>query len=304
MKKLIIIGLLLGLSSVASQACDICGCGNGGSFFGVLPQSHIRLMGLRYKYKSFDSHLNSVNLKAREDFRSVELWGRLYPLPKTQMLFFAPLNFNSQTRLADQKTATLNGLGDASVLMHYNIVNTVTDTNKIHKIDHNLLIGGGIKAPTGKYNFDPESAEEVANANFQLGTGSWDFPINVVYTVKSKDYGLNLNATYKINGTNSNAYRFANRFNAAVSLFRLMAVKSFIVMPLVGLYGETAKEDKLSGIANEFTGGGFIAGNIGLDVYLGKNSFGINTQLPLIQNLSNGDLKLRNSFNFQFTRMF
>lgn len=304
MKKTFIFLLLLFGTFSPSFACDICGCGNGGSFFGVLPQSHVRLMGFRHKHKSFDSHLNSANLKTREDFQSIELWGRLYPFKKTQLMFFAPFNFNQQTRIADQKTNSLKGLGDATILLHYNVVNTMTDTTKIRKWNSNLLVGGGIKLPLGSYDFDQASVEEVANPNFQLGTGSWDVPINVIYTIKNQKLGFNVNGTYKINSSNSNAYRFANRSSLALSAFQLLSVKSFIAMPLIGLYGETAPKDTQNGIANEFTGGGFVAANAGLDVYFGKTSVGINAQLPFLQNMSNGDLKLRNAFNVQFTRMF
>ncbi|SOE20854.1 hypothetical protein SAMN06298216_1334 [Spirosomataceae bacterium TFI 002] len=303
MRYIFVLFILL-FSSIDSKACDICGCGNGGSFFGILPNSHVRLLGLKYKYKSFNSHLGSKTLSAQEDFQSVELWGRAYPFKNTQVLYFVPYNFNSQTRLGDNKSSSINGLGDATVLVQYNLLNTFMDTTRIRTWEHNLLVGTGLKAPVGKFDYDQNSLEEVANPNFQLGTGSWDIPLNITYTIKHKNNGINVNSTYKINGKNNNDYKFANRINTSISAFKTLALGSYTLLPMLGVYGEYAGQDRQSGIANGFTGGGFVAANAGLDIYLNKYTLGINTQLPIAQNLVNGELSFKKSFNFQLTRMF
>lgn len=302
MKRFILVILFFTVQQ--SMACDICGCGNGGSFFGVLPQSHVRFLGMRYKVKNFDSHLNSKNFKAAENFQSAELWGRLYPFKKTQLLFFAPYNWNEQYTIESQKTVRTQGFGDISSLVHYNVVNTFTDTTKLREWNHNLLAGGGIKLPTGRYEYDPTDISEVANPNFQLGTGSWDVPLNVIYTLTHKSSGLNVNLNYKINTTNAAGYRFANRSNVSTMLFHNFSFSQSTVMLLGGVYGEHGRMDLDNGERNEFTGGGFVAGSGGIEVYLPKISFGVNGQIPIAQNLSNGELRLRNAFNVHLTRMF
>ncbi len=219
-------------------------------------------------------------------------------------MFFAPINFNTQTRLYDAAKNSIQGLGDVSVLVHYNLLNTFTDTTKIRRVDHNLLIGAGIKAPTGKFKYDMYNVEEVANANFQLGTGSWDFPLNVIYTLKYKQSGLNVNGTYKINGTNQNGYHFANRSNVSFTAFHSFNIGNATVMPIVGMYGEATSQDKVDKIKNVNTGGWLAAVSLGTEAYLGKNAIGFNTQIPVAQQLSNGELALKNAFNFHITRMF
>lgn len=85
--------MLIFIDASQLQACDLCGCANGGSFFGILPQSHRQFVGLRYRYSSYESHLNSVNLRTKEVFQSTELWGRFYPLKRMQVIAFLPFNF-------------------------------------------------------------------------------------------------------------------------------------------------------------------------------------------------------------------
>ena len=72
MKKIVILFLFLAVHPSFIFACDVCGCGNGGAFFGLLPQSHLRFAGIRYKQKSFSSHLNSPFFMAEESFKKAE----------------------------------------------------------------------------------------------------------------------------------------------------------------------------------------------------------------------------------------
>ncbi|NBA85348.1 hypothetical protein GVN16_06220 [Emticicia sp. CRIBPO] len=302
MKKILFLLMLLGLTSPEVSACDICGCGNGGSFFGILPQSHLRFGGVRYRTKNFDSHLNSEFLRTKENFQTAELWTRFYPLKRTQLMVFVPYSVNAQTIMRTSETIRIHGLGDMSALMHYSILNTFYDTTA-HQLDQIWLLGGGIKLPTGKYKFD-ENGSEVANANFQLGSGSTDFMINSIYTLRKSSYGINMDVTYKINTTNRNDYRFANRLNGSLSFFYTRYFGSLTLMPNAGFYAEHAGYDQKNGTDNTFTGGTMATGNIGMETYYKKFSAGFVYQLPVYQNLSDGDLKLKNSFSVHITRLF
>lgn len=302
MKKLVFILLLFLSEPSAAFACDVCGCGNGGAFFGLLPQSHLRFAGIRYKNKQFTSHLNSTFFRAEESFQTAEIWSRWYPFPKVQVLAFIPLHTNAQTLLRDQSVSTLTGLGDMSALAHYSVVNTMYDTTA-HDLDHILLLGGGIKVPTGKYRFTP-GISEVANANFQLGTGSTDFILQTIYTVRKGAWGINTDATYKINTANAANYRFANRLNGTISLFSQRYLGDVSLIPNLGVYFENAGRDTQSGEKNPFTGGFLAMASIGTEVYFKKVSAGITYQSPLYQHLSGGDLQLNNSLFTHLTWMF
>ena len=293
-KRLFILFVIFSMSS-STYACDICGCGNGSSFYGILPQYHRGFVGMRYKQKQFSSHISSDVLSTTEDFSTAELWGRFYPSKKIQVLTFVPYHFNSQFRNIDKSTESIQGLGDISILASYNLINTYADTTYKKEVQHQLLAGVGLKAPTGAFAYDPYSVDEVANANFQLGTGSWDIPLNLNYTLKNKNSGINVNATYKINTKNANEYKFGNRTSLAAQAFRMMATQKTLFMPLIGFYAETFPMDKVEGQLNEFTGGSLLAASAGLETYTGKLTIGLNLQLPISQKMSDGELKLNYS---------
>lgn len=305
MKKIFLIILMgcLFSSNSKSLACDLCGCGNGGSFWGIMPQSHRAFVGLRYGQKSYDSHLNSLSSQTHEDFWKTELWARAFPFKKVQVLAFVPYNFNRQTILKTGNQLDLQGLGDISTYWHYNLLNTITDTIP-HKVYHNLLIGGGVKLPTGRYQYDLLSDNEVADPNFQLGTGSTDFMANIVYTIRYKSWGLNYDFLYKMNTYNANEYRFGNRINTNLSALYFIRIGSEVTLiPNVGVAYESASTDEESGIRNIRTGGDALFGSFGMESYFNKISMGVNYQSPITQNLSNGELRANSRLNIHFTLM-
>lgn len=295
-------GLISLLTSYNAFSCDVCGCGNGGSFFGLLPQSHSSLLGVRYRTKSFDSHLQSAFFRAQEQFHTTELYTRFYPVNKVQVMAFLPYHTNQQTVVRDQSQHRLQGIGDATVLMHYAVWNTMFDSTA-HQWDHVLLLGGGIKVPTGNYQFD-ESRGEVANANFQLGTGSWDFPISVNYTLRKGMNGLNVDFSQRFTTFNSQNYRFANRQMLAMTYFQHRYIGKISWMPNLGVTAERAGQDWKDGSRNPFTGAQLVQGTLGTEVYWGRWAVGATAYLPLVQHLSNGELKIKPNLQAHITLNF
>jgi hypothetical protein len=209
---------------------------------------------------------------------------------------------NTQTIMASGERKTLSGIGDVSVLAHYNVVNTFFDSTA-HSVDHIWLMGGGIKLPTGKYDYNMNQ-DEVANPNFQLGTGSVDYIINSIYTVRKNNIGLNLDLSYKINGTNKNNYKFANKSRAIVNGFMQLTAGDFTFLPNLGVLGEYNSHDKQNGIDNQFSGGYLSTAMLGSEVYYKKITAGFSLQKPIAQDLSGSQLKLRNSFMCHLTLLF
>ena len=204
--------------------------------------------------------------------------------------------------MASGERKTLSGIGDVSALAHYNVVNTFFDSTA-HTLDHIWLLGGGLKLPTGKYDY-AITEDEVANPNFQLGTGSVDYIINSIYTVRKNNIGLNLDLSYKINGTNKNNYKFANKSRAIVNGFMQLTAGDFTFLPNLGVLGEYNTNDKQNGIYNQFSGGYLTTAMLGSEVYYKKITAGLSLQKPMNQNLSGGELKLKNSFMGHLTLLF
>lgn len=290
--------------SVSASACDLCGCANGGAYFGILPQVGRSFVGLRYRTSSYESHLNSRLLRTREVFHTTELWGRFYPAKRVQVLAFVPVQFNRQTQLSDGSVRRERGLGDATVLANYNLFNTFWDTTRTHRVNHSLLLGGGLKLPTGRFRYDPANDAQVANENFQLGTGSVDGLLSLLYSIRAGHWGLNTDVTARLNTTNAQQYRFGHRLTANSLLFYVHETKGATFMPNVGLYVETAARDHRHGTPNDQTGGYVTMANAGLEVYLTRFSVGATGQVPLTQNVADHQVRANARATVHVTVMF
>jgi hypothetical protein len=78
------------INSISVQACDICGCGIGGYYSGMLPQYHKHFIGLRWRLSNFKSNIrhetNNSGQFSREYYHSLELMGEFYPHRKVQIM--------------------------------------------------------------------------------------------------------------------------------------------------------------------------------------------------------------------------
>lgn len=273
----------------ALPACDICGCGAGNYYLGIMPQFHKNFAGVRYRFSSFRSHIGmSAALATQEYFQTTELWGRYYPHPRLQILAFVPYSFNRQVE--SSVTRYLQGLNDAVLMGNFNVLKTPDDTIP-RTLKHNIWVGGGLKLPTGKHTYTETDQTQVANPNFQLGTGSLDFLLNLAYTVRHKRVGLNADLTCKINTTNKDQYRFGNRVTSNIALFYVQKIKKVGIMPHMGVYIENSMQDFRQKEVVIDTGGYFVAQTIGAEVYYKRFSIGGNYQIPLTQNLANGHIQ-------------
>jgi hypothetical protein len=288
---------LAGLNVQNVQACDACGCGVGSYQFGILPQQTKNFVGLRYQTKS-DASTPYHDLQTKESFQTMEVWGRFYPVKKVQVLALLPYNFNRQE--TNGITTEVKGIGDALVLVNYNLLN---NTDSLYqKVKHNLFVGGGLKLPTG--HFTKELEGEELNPNIQLGTGSLDFVANAMYTIRYDKIGLNTNLTYKYNNANSNAFRFGDKLGAGTVLFSVLKVKEMAIMPNAGFSTEITAKDVHKGSELAESGGYANFLTLGTELYFKKISAGVTAQKPVSQNVSAGYVETGNRFLTHLTFMF
>src|SRR5690606_7301085 len=141
-----------------AQGCNVCGCGVGTNHHGILPQFQKNFVGVRYHNKTYRSHLGMEHaaMYSNEHFQSVELWARFYPAKRVQVFAFLPYKINERTEGSD--VLRLRGIGDASVSVNYSLINTYDSA--LATLRHNLMIGGGVKLPTG--NFQARSEEHTS----------------------------------------------------------------------------------------------------------------------------------------------
>ena len=273
------------------QACDVCGGGVGGNYLGLLPQFQKHFIGIRYQYKSFESrHLtlfdDEVPVVTYEKFHSAELWGRFVVNRKIHLFAFLPYSYNRKNE--EGKISAYQGLGDMTLLANYIIFNTA----EMRKSDwrHALQAGVGIKLPTGKSDKkDPYT--NILVQSIQNGTGSWDIPINLNYTLRYKDWGTSLDASYKFNLANERHYQFGDNINVNWRAFYWFDINGLSLLPSLGLAYEKTFLATDRNIIEPYSARESLLSQVALDFYYKNLIVGLQMQNPLYQNLALGQMK-------------
>lgn len=153
------------------------------------------------------------------------------------------------------------------------------------------MIGGGVKLPTGKFEYGYSDTE--VNPNFQLGTGSTDFLMSAIHTVRYKKIGINTEVGGRISTKSNQHYKFGNRLSASLTAFYAKNFGHLSIMPNIGSTIDYGFKDHKEGLLNSQTGGYSLMGSVGMQAYYKAFSTGINFQGPMAQNLGGGELKTR-----------
>jgi len=301
MKKIISIIAIILCSLNTTRACEICGCGQGNYYIGLVPQFRHHFFGLRYQFKKFNTVLaDDPTQFSRDYYKTMEIWGGWNIGKKWQVLAVIPYNFVHQ--VSDDGVTNNQGIGDIAVMANYKLFDKSRSTAKGTTVTQQLWIGAGIKMPTGKFNIDAADPELIAIANTQTGTASTDFMINMMYNIQVNKFGINASASYKLNSTNKDKYTFGNRFSSSVTAAYNIKKRQFTIMPNAGLVYENTAINKLDKVKLAQTGGNLLAASGGVEISYKKFTVGANMQLPLSQRFASGqtDLKLRGMAHISF----
>ncbi|MCV9385782.1 transporter [Reichenbachiella ulvae] len=262
----ILITTLFLLTSFSTWACDICGCQLGAYSFGILSQNPSHFIGFRYSQAQFHASIDNEVLAdeySDDTYQMVELMGRYMINSKWYVTASLPYGINKMDGNSQQ--VSINGIGDPILLSYYNLFNTSSEN--FRKWNHSLLLGAGLKFPLGEY--DAEDQDQIINRNFQLGSGSLDYLVASIYTVKYQNWGLNLEGSYKINSKNNLDYRIGNQFNALAKVYYALIQPEFSLLPYVGMVYEQSAMHTEEGFKQINTGGKVTMGQIGLQAYAG-----------------------------------
>ncbi|HVT84015.1 MAG TPA: transporter [Chitinophagaceae bacterium] len=293
MKKIILV-LSIVLYSFSSNACEICGCGMGNYYIGLMPQFSHRFFGLRYQFSSYSTHMANDPTQFSKDFyQTVELWSGWNIGKRWQVLAFLPYNFNHQN--SDDGISSSNGFGDIALIGNYKVFNKISKTGNNKMLSQQLWLGAGVKLPTGKFHIDPNDADIAAAANTQIGSGSTDVMLNAMYDIHIDKLGISANVNYKINTDNTDAYRFGNRLSANSFIFYSIPVSSLktVITPNFGLLFQNSAANKLQNAKVDLTGGNLLMAAPGFEMSFNKMTIGMNTQLPVAQNFAEGQTKTK-----------
>jgi hypothetical protein len=265
--------------------CDACGCSANGGSMGFSSLLTTNFVGLRYVYQSYTTKQGvfANSPWVDEHFNTVQVWARIPITSNVQLTVLLP--YHQINRLLSSGENQIEGLGDLSLMGLYTLFQTRKDSTLfVHKIQ----VGSGIKFPTGKNSILNNG---TLNPSFQLGTGSWDYLFLSEYVVKRKKLGLNANFNYTIKSENDMYYQFGNQLNYASTVFYLLELKKIKLMPQLGIAGEVYDSNKQLGQVVVGTKGDILFSKIGLE--LGKKNFslGINSMLPVVQHLTDGNVR-------------
>ncbi|HMU47504.1 MAG TPA: transporter [Chitinophagaceae bacterium] len=303
MRKIILLFIILTIHPLISGACDICGCGIGNSYLGILPDFRNHIFGLRYRYNSMLTHVglngNNTYLTTKEIYNTAEVWGGWNLGTRFRIIGIIPYSYNQRSNQGI--TNKKNGLGDISLSGFYKLFSSQKTTGKNKLFTQSLWLGGGIKLATGKYNpKDKSSTSENLNL-FQLGSGSTDFSISGMYDVRVQNAGLNLSSSYKINTENKYDYQYGNKFNLSAQVYYKFNIKNKVtVAPNAGIQYEKSQKDFDSGFEVSASGGNLSLTTIGVEVSFKKVAIGANFQTSLSQNLADGIAKANNRMMVHF----
>jgi hypothetical protein len=308
MKKALMIIIFLIVGVYESRACDICGCGVGSYYIGILPDFKKRFVGLRYQYKTLRTHLGpggtTSYLTTDETYQTAELWGGWNIGKRFRVLGFVPVNFNERSNQGI--SSSKHGIGDIAVVGYYQLLDKQKTILNNKLLVQSLWIGGGIKLPSGRYEQAERKENEETPNSFQLGTASTDFTLNAMYDVRLMDFGVNANVSYKINTANKYDYRYGNKFTANVlAYYKIRIAEKVTVAPNGGLLYETAKkdtEDKQFPV--DVSGGYSLLATTGLEVTWNSISIGGNFQPPVSQKMADMRVKAGNRGMVHVTYLF
>lgn len=281
-----------------SYGCDVCGNTVTSNYMGILPQYRQHFVGMRYVNSMFTSqHVPSLfeqSLgKSTDVFQKAEVWGRFYPTNRLQLFAFVPYQQNTKTE--NHTITQTSGIADISVLGNYIVLNSGDSGKLVWR--NTLSMGGGVKLPTGTF---------VASGNptLQVGSGSWDFTANLIYTLRYKKAGVNIDASARFNTTNANQYKFGNSYNSSVRFFYWHKRKRVSCLPHAGIAFEYAHKDTKADMVQTYTGGMGVYEAIGMDVYINKIALGASYTRPLSENLFEGLVQTNRKFTIQILYLF
>lgn len=280
MRKIFIVIALL--SSIPLLSCDVCGCRLGGFSYGILPQHHRHIIGIRYSYAEFSARMNHnssyfADEHSNDTYQRYDVLARVSLLEKLQINVQIPYLINTMD--GNKQQVTSNGVGDPMVVGYYNLINTSDQEEALWK--NSLLLGAGVKLPLGDY--EKMDQGKIINRNFQLGSGSVDYLFSANYTLSLGAWGLNTDASLKLNTANDQGYTFGNQFNINSYLFRHVKTSFLTVLPYIGGYYETADQHKAGKIVQINTGGSAFFTSVGIQLYKGNFALNLLYQSPLSQ---------------------
>jgi hypothetical protein len=250
-----------------AAACDVCGCGPGAGFTGLIAGQPQNFIGLRSGYQVFkhpntDYNFNGSSRVLEDQFIRNEFWYRKYLSSKTQLMIQVP--YQHHIRSESLRTTNIQGVGD--IQMH--LLHTLVKRDG-KRIKSRLLIGSGIGLPTGTYMQRDEQMTLLPD-RFQIGAGAFSGLARVLGFVEHKRLGVFTDVGYRIAGANEQTFKLGNQFTTNVQFYWKAALKHALLLPSLGFSLEHFERDKKYNQVVRHSGGTNLLLHAGTDLYTSK----------------------------------
>ena len=197
------------------------------------------------------------------------------------------------TQFKEGESTMVDGIGDSQINVYWNVLqkaNTDRQRNTLFRI------GTGVKAPTGNY-----SKDVWETSNLFPGTGSFDMNASSYFSINLKDFGLINENMFVLKTKNPVAYRYGNAFlsRTLVTYRKRLGVKTAI-LPFTGVSVFYTSKDRIKNIpvSQTFNNGTQLVYEIGTSFLTQKMMTTIKYGLPILQNISGGDVKMNGNVEF------
>lgn len=290
-----------------ATACDICGC-----FMGITPYDNQSSVGIMHRYRIFHGHdgqrhqmfpqgayplprpLNSDgaphshapgtgshqhdnNSGDFEAYRVLELRAKYFIHQRIELNAFVPYVMN--TSRYEGSVTNLSGIGDVNLFAGYHLIRKIETTGRQHR----LIAGGGVKLPTGDYYRKHPDGTRYA-VLLQPGTGSADYFMYANYLTVHHNLGLNVNASYKLNGENYYREGIANSTATFANVFyRIPVSTDLLLIPSAQFFYEYTNGEMYAGELTHVHQMNNALLGPGLDVFYKNFSLNVACQLPVYE---------------------
>ncbi|MDX2248562.1 MAG: hypothetical protein SF052_17385 [Bacteroidia bacterium] len=295
-RKLSLLALILLVGYGRLLGCEVCGCAATGSMIGIMPQYKNNFVSLGWRYSRFYA---SENLDGGSDFfhqTDIRLGFRLGKRLHIQ----AVLPYNLNTHISEVEKNSYRGSGDSWVMGEFKIFQS-SDSSK-SAFRHYVSAGAGVKTPTGK--FDLENQENPMPANFQMGSGSWDYLLHSMYNLRFRSWGITADISGRINTENADQYLFGNQIVGTAYLSYLIQTSSVNIMPFAGVYHERLGRNVYEGIYQYGTGGTGTYAMLGAEAQTKRWGARVSYTPHLSSDYAGGEISGGNRINANLSFLF
>ncbi len=314
--------VILTCLSLNTFACDICGC-----FMGITPYDNQSQLSFYHRYRVFNGYrtydqkgtffpvgaykvmhgshdsitptgfTRVYSSKDFESYKVYELRAKYFIHHRIELNAIIPINSNKSKE--DSLTRQYTGLGDPTFFAGYHLIKKVD----YEKFQHRLIVGSGIKLPSGNYYAKDENKNRLPFL-MQAGTGSVDGFFYANYLYGYRKFGFSINSVYKINGENYYKERIANSTSNYLNVFFKFKVNDFIIIPSVQSYYEYTKGHFINKDLQKGTSMNCLLTGPGLDLYYKTFSLSTTFQFKAYEKIEGNNLNSKGRFVVGLTYNF